>query len=40
VTLANTSTSFECRTGGGYSCDGTPTAPDPTFKLHLQAVGP
>jgi hypothetical protein len=38
VTMANTSTRFTCHTGGGYSCNGTPKAPHPPFKMRLLAV--
>jgi hypothetical protein len=38
LTLANSSTRFRCNTGGGYSCDGTPTAPHPRFRVKLIAV--
>jgi hypothetical protein len=38
VTLANASTRFRCHTGGGYSCNGTPTAPHPAFRLRLRAL--
>jgi hypothetical protein len=38
VTLANTSTRFRCRTGGGFSCDGTSRAPHPTFRVRLVAA--
>jgi hypothetical protein len=38
VTLANTSTRFRCHTGGGYSCNGTPVAPHPAFRLEFRAM--
>ena len=38
VTLANTSTRFRCHDNGAYSCQGTPKAPHPTFRVQLRAV--
>jgi hypothetical protein len=37
VTLVNASTRFSCHTNGGYSCDGTPKAPHPSFAVKLVA---
>ena len=40
VTLENADTRYRCHTGGGYSCNGSPTAPHPEFRLRLRAVRP